>query len=423
VSRKVIVLVQERGHGVAYSNVSSPRHCEDDVGDTLFPASLVEDCVEVHLARHAPTGRALYLTMLALTIAAAAALPTVQVPITVQANGILRPSIERQEARAAESGIVHSVDARDGERVHAGDTLVMLNGSTVAMRLATSDSNAHAREAELLDLTTLLDAGDALVVAHNLRTTYRRQQSREHAAILTELIAREAAEQRETDRLRALLARGFVAPEQLERQDATQRTAQAAVREHLERMRSHWSEAHARIADELRRLSAERAELNDALARHVVVAPVDGTIEMAASLSPGSVLQRGERVATISPNTALIGEALLTARDIALVRRGTAARLMIDALNYREWGAMDAMVTDVADDALLTGEQPMFRVRCRLARDELRLRGGQRATLGKGMTFRARFVVAERSLLQLLFDGVDDWLNPGRSPATDIAAR
>jgi multidrug resistance efflux pump len=393
------------------------------VPEPLVPAPLVEDCVEVHLARHAPSGRALYLTTLALTIAAAAALPIVQVPITVQADGILRPTIERQEARAAESGIVRSIYARDGERLRAGDTLLVLDGGSVAMRLATSDSIAHARARELVDLTTLLDAGDSRVALRDLRTAYRRQQLREHAAILTELIAREAAAHRETERLRALLTRGFVAPEQLERQDATQRTARAAVREHRERMRSQWSEAHARMTDELRRLAAERVELADALARHVVIAPVDGTIEMAASLSAGSVLQRGERVATISPNTELIGEALLTARDIALVRRGTRARLMIDALNYREWGAMDAMVIDVADDASLTGDQAVFRVRCHLRRNELRLRGGQRAPLGKGMTFRARFVVAERSLLQLLFDGVDDWLNPARTPAPGIAAR
>jgi HlyD family secretion protein len=170
------------------------------------------------------------------------------------------------------------------------------------------------------------------------------------------------------------------------------------------------------MADELRRLTVERAELTDALARHVVIAPVEGTVEMAASLSRGSVLQRGERVATLSPNTELIGEALLSARDIALVGRGTPVRLMIDALNHRDWGTMEAIVVEVADDASLSGDQPVFRVRCQLARTELRLRGGQRAPLGKGMTFRARFVIAERSLLQLLFDGADDWLNPARAP-------
>jgi HlyD family secretion protein len=39
------------------------------------------------------------------------------------------------------------------------------------------------------------------------------------------------------------------------------------------------------------------------------------------------------------------------------------------------------------------------------------------------MTFRARFVIAQRSLLQLLFDGVDDWLNPARAPRVATAAR
>ncbi len=380
----------------------------------MVPAPLVEDCVEVHLARHAPTGRALYLTILATTTAAAMAMPIVQVPVTVQANGVIRPVIERQDARVAESGIVHIVYARDGDRVRAGDTLIALNARTVRIRLAASDAIAHARETELADLEQLLNAGDSLVSWQSLATPHRRQQSREHAAIMTELEARARAEGREADRLRTLLVGGFVAPEQLERQDAARRTAQAAVREHVERMRSNWSDARARIANDLRRLDSERANAGEALARRVVIAPVDGTLEMAASLSPGSVLQQGERVATISPNTDLVGEALLTARDIALVRRGTPVRLMIDALNYRDWGVVDATVIDVADDASLSAEQPVFRVRCQLSRHDLRLRDGHRVALGKGLTFRARFVIAERSLLQLLFDDVDDWLNPAR---------
>ena len=384
--------------------------------ESLIPAPLVADCVEVHLARHAPTGHALYLTTLALTIAAAAAMPVIQVPVTVQANGVIRPSIERQEARAAEGGIVLAVYAREGQHARAGDTLLVLNGSTIATRLAAFDSIAHARQEELADLTALLNAGDSLVPWRTLRTAYRRQQYREHAITVDGLMARADAERREAERLHALLDRGFATVEQVDRQDESQRAAITAVRQHIERMRSAWSDDHARLADEVRRLTAERAELTATLARHVVIAPVDGTVEMAVSLSAGSVLQRGERVATLSPNTELIGEAFLTARDIALVQRGTPVRLMVDALNYREWGLVEATVVSVADDAALTGDQPVFRVRCQLATRELHLRGGQRVSLGKGMTFRARFVIAERSLSQLLFDGVNDWLNPARTP-------
>lgn len=390
---------------------------------THVPPSLVEDCVEVHLARHAPTGRALYLTMLGLTVASAAALPIVRVPITVQASGILRPIIERQEARAAESGIVRGVHLRDGQRARAGDTLLVLDDSNVVAQLAAVDSIARARTTELSDLTRLLDIDDSIVDPTTLRSAHRRQQARHHAAVLSGLTARAAVEQRELSRVQALMERGFAAPDQFQRQEESSRAARSAVNEHRERVRSEWTEAHARATDDLQRLSAEQAELRDALTRHVVLAPVDGTVEMTTSLSAGSVLQRGERVATISPNTEVVGEALLAARDIALVRTGTRARLMIDALHYRDWGVVDGVVSEVADDASLSGDQPMFRVRCRLASNELRLRGGQRATLGKGMTFRARFVIAERSLLQLLFDDIDDWLNPARTPPTEIVAR
>jgi multidrug resistance efflux pump len=391
--------------------------------EPLVPVAFVEDCVEVHLAHHAPTGHALYVTILALVIACAAAMPIVQVPVTVLTTGVLRPVIERQEARAAESGIVRDVWVDDGDRVRAGDTLLTLDAHVVATRLATSDSITAMRRKELADLTLLLEAVDSFPPWEKLESAHRRQQAREQGTILTELNARAASARRDADRLRALLTRGFVAPEQGEKQAEAQRATEAAVHEHVERMRSTWLDARAAIADELQRLTVERAELREALARHAVIASVEGTVEMIASLSRGSVVQAGERVATISPNTDLVAEAMLTPRDIALVRPGISARLMVDALNYRDWGVIDATVIEVADDASLTGDGPVFRVRCALARTDLRLRGGRRVALGKGMTFRARFVIAERSLLQLLFDRVDDWLNPARALRVAAAPR
>jgi membrane fusion protein, peptide pheromone/bacteriocin exporter len=57
-------------------------------------------------------------------------------------------------------------------------------------------------------------------------------------------------------------------------------------------------------------------------------------------------------------------------------------------------------------------EQPVFKVRCQLVKQEVSLPTGYKATLKKGMSLRARFMVAKRSLFQLLYDKVDDWVNP-----------
>src|SRR5688500_10752757 len=188
--------------------------------EPLVAASFVEDCVEVHLARHAPSSHALYLTILGLALACGLAMPIVRVPVTVQANGVIRPVIERQDARTADGGIVRAVHVRDGDRVRAGDTVLALDARTIETRLATSDSAARSRVKELADLMSLLDAGDSLLPWRDLGTPHRQQQSREHAAIVTELDARVRAEALGVDRLRALLARGFVTPEQVERQEA-----------------------------------------------------------------------------------------------------------------------------------------------------------------------------------------------------------
>ncbi len=46
-------------------------------------------------------------------------------------------------------------------------------------------------------------------------------------------------------------------------------------------------------------------------------------------------------------------------------------------------------------------------------KDFLSLKNGYKGYLKKGMTVFARFVIAERTVMQLLVDKVDNWLRPG----------
>lgn len=79
---------------------------------------------------------------------------------------------------------------------------------------------------------------------------------------------------------------------------------------------------------------------------------------------------------------------------------------------------IEGRVTDVGRDyVLLSEKQPVFKVRCRLNRSYLQLKNGYRGNLRKSMAVRARFLLAERSLWQMLFDKADDWLNPTQNGA------
>ncbi|TIR01712.1 MAG: hemolysin secretion protein D, partial [Mesorhizobium sp.] len=52
--------------------------------------------------------------------------------------------------------------------------------------------------------------------------------------------------------------------------------------------------------------------------------------------------------------------------------------------------------------------EPFFKVPLALSRNQLVLKNGGIAHLKKGITVWARFLVAGRTLLQLLYDKVDD---------------
>jgi HlyD family secretion protein len=92
-------------------------------------------------------------------------------------------------------------------------------------------------------------------------------------------------------------------------------------------------------------------------------------------------------------------------------------RLLIDAFNYSDWGFINGAVVEIPDDYAVINNRPVFRTVVKLEATELALQSGTRRQLKKGMTLRARFVVAERSLWQLLRDDINDWLNPLQRPA------
>jgi HlyD family secretion protein len=55
---------------------------------------------------------------------------------------------------------------------------------------------------------------------------------------------------------------------------------------------------------------------------------------------------------------------------------------------------------------------PCFRIKCSLNTTQLQLKNGVRGKLKKGMTIRARFVVTEKTILQLFYENLDKLLNP-----------
>ena len=108
----------------------------------------------------------------------------------------------------------------------------------------------------------------------------------------------------------------------------------------------------------------------------------------------------------------LIVESTVSPNDIGLIRKNQKVKFQLDAFNYNQWGLLEGKVIDIDRNITIQGEQAFFKVRSIMNTSEMRLKSGYKTTVSKGMTLTTRYTIARRSLYDLLFDKVDDWLNP-----------
>jgi multidrug efflux pump subunit AcrA (membrane-fusion protein) len=126
----------------------------------------------------------------------------------------------------------------------------------------------------------------------------------------------------------------------------------------------------------------------------------------------GSMVFANQELGQISPDTCLLVVAYVQPNDIGFIKKDMDVRLQVDAFNYNQWGMATGKVTEVPQDIKVVDNKPVFEVRCSLDKDFLQLKSGYKGLLKKGMTLQARFIITKRSLWQLLYDKVDDWVNP-----------
>jgi HlyD family secretion protein len=87
-------------------------------------------------------------------------------------------------------------------------------------------------------------------------------------------------------------------------------------------------------------------------------------------------------------------------------------RFQVNAFNYNQWGLAYGKITALPNDIQIVDGKPVFKVKCSLDLEYLELKNGYKGYLKKGMTLQAHFIVTQRTLWQLLYDKIDDWMNP-----------
>ncbi len=354
-----------------------------------------------------PGSNAIYILCLGLVLAIIVSLPLVHVPVSVTGKGIIKPEEERTEIVPSVSGVVREVLVKEGDNLKANAPLLKISFGEQLVSLEGDQYELGETVRNLKDLECLLD--DPIRLPKNDRYI-REYEAYTGRLDYLEIISKNA--EKECSRHEGLYAQELVSQKEYEDLCFEKEKSLREIEGFRRDARSRWQADLNEFSRQKRVLENSIRQYRERIDLSTVYAPIGGNLVDLKGIYPGTAVSAGEVIGTISPDADLIGEFYLDPRNIALVHEGQPVRLNMHSFPSSQWGMPEGRIYNISDDFLMMDRQATYRVKCNLDRTSLSLKNGYTSHLKKGMTFQAHCIVVNRTLLQLLWDKTDRWLNP-----------
>jgi HlyD family secretion protein len=367
--------------------------------------------------------RAGWLIVLGALLPIGAWMALAPLSMAVVAPGFVKVDLNRRPVQHREGGIVRQVSVRDGQRVRAGDPILVLGDVGVdadrnrlsyrvhveraalvrheaeqaraaslsfpAEVVAAAEVDERVKEA-LMKETALFNARRGALASETALLRTQQERVRQEIGALQAQIAEAARslelQKGELEANRNLTQGGFISTTRLaqiesgvidyaaklaERRSELARAQQRLVETEL-KSRSLQNQYVQVASDQLKATAARLGEIEqelrkteDAAARQLVAAPADGEIISLRVTSQGAVVAPGETIAEIVPDDApLFIEAHIRPEEVSQVHVGQSTRVRFTAYKHRSTLLVTGKVSYVSADRLVdqATEAPYYSV-------------------------------------------------------------
>lgn len=375
----------------------------------LLPHEWIENSIETYIYQHTTKSQKIYWVVLVAVTLTLVSLPFIYVDISVQGAGVVRPVAEKTEIKASITELVDSVYVSEGAVVNKGDIILKFRTNNSDYKINYQENRLSDFEDHLADLQRL-SKGEKPEIFHS---PVRRQQYNYYIKRMKELQTAITQSEKEYLRNKSLFEKKVISEEEYDRYYFQYEGQKNELASFMESQLSTWQSDLNTYRNSRNEMSASlKQEMKDK-DLYVVRSPVSGTLDQFSGIYHGSSIQAGQAIAVISPDSTMYFEVYITPRNIGYLHIGMPVNVQVESFNYNEWGIISGVVKDISSDFLTDGQgNSFYKIKCSMDKDFLSLKNGRKGKLKKGMTVNAHFMVTRRSLFDLLYQRIDNWMNP-----------
>lgn len=380
----------------------------------IFPAEIIKNTIEYQYAKNNKPFNYIYLSLILLLLGFMISLPLIHVDITTQSRGIIKTCLESSAIQTGTYGLVEYSWLSEGQKVFKGDTLLILNTDNIKEQINHITKSIADNKVFINDLSSLIFNKQKLQSPKYSQELIQFQTKLEEYDIKLKLLKKEYAT------AEYLFNKEVIAEMEFLQKKSTYETLLAEKKLFERQKINQWQGEKTNLEFENKELSSNLTKQAKDKTQYVVTAPTSGTIYQTKGIQSGSFLSPGQIIAQISPDEEIIAECYISPSNIGYINMEQEVKFQIDAFNYNQWGLIEGKVSSISEDIISIDNTPVFKIQCQLSAKNLQLKSGHKGYLKKGMTLTGRFFMNERTLFQLLYDKMDDWLNPKTSQLTEL---
>lgn len=373
----------------------------------IFPKEIIEHTTEAHFIRFNSNSKKIYILVILMVVAAFASLPLINIPITQQSRGVLRTLEENNKLFTTVYAQIDSINIEENLAVKLGDTLVILNTEKLDKELK-SNQNFIIRNKEFITDISAVFLGNE----NQIQTNLYLKDFTEHKQKKKEI--KDKIKQLKKDFIihEKLYKKKVITENEFDKKKYAYDNSKHALELYEQQKHYEWQTKKDKLLEDNLKLKAQIDQITKEKENYILKAPISGFINNYTGIKKGNFVSPGQVFANITPKGKLLVECYINPTDIGYISKNMDVVFQFDAYNYNQWGLGHGKVIEISHDVFQENQSVFFKVKCSLDKENLKLKNGYQGNLKKGMTLTGRFHLTERTLLELLYDKLDNWLNP-----------